>query len=131
MLLDEIADYLTSVPSISGVVIYVGFMPSHPDTCVALYPTGGFASDGAYGYDDPTFQVATRGATFAGAHNIAADVYSALQGLHHITLSAGTYITNCLALQSAPQSIGRDEQERSEYTQNFRIRCRNKTTHRV
>lgn len=130
--IDQVADYLAVAGiGVGGVNIFIGFLPQSPDTALSISPTGGFPADGKNGYDEPTFQVYTRAATYIAAVDKANAVYAALQGMHNVTLSEGTYVVNCLALQSAPELIGRDEQERIEFSQNFRIRVRNKTTHRV
>lgn len=131
MLVDALADYLED--EAHGTVatdIFVGFLPSSPDTLTVVYSTGGPPPDARLGYDNPTFQVRTRGPNPRAAYDRAAAAYALLHGLHDITLGS-TLLIDCIALQSSPVSIGRDEDGRFEYTQNYRARIRNPTDHRI
>jgi hypothetical protein len=131
MLVDELADYLEDVAH--GTVatdICVGFLPAAPDTVTVLFSTGGPVPDARLGYDWPTFQVRTRGTNPRTAYDRLAAVYGLLHGLHAVTLG-DIYLVDCVALQSAPVALGRDDAGRHEYTLNFRARVRNATTHRI
>lgn len=136
-LINDLCDYLVqqnvglvSSGNTAGT-IFVGFLPSTPDDCIALYATGGFPADGKWGYDEPTIQVWIRARTHIDAATKAQTVYDLFQGMHATTLPNGTYVVNSLGLQSAPTLIGRDTDERTEYSLNFRMRIRNRTSNRV
>lgn len=121
MLIDEIADYLAAqgVGTVE-VDLFVGHLPAAPDTALAVFATGGFPA-GSYPLDEPTIQVRSRSASLVTAYERLAQVYAALQGLHHITLPGGTWLLNCLGMQSAPTGLGRDEADREEFVLNFRL----------
>lgn len=132
MLAKKIADYLASQGiGTVGSDLFVEFLPDSPDNVVAIYSTGGFNFNysSVLGYDNPTIQVRVRNTDQLAAYNKIAAVYDKLQGLNTVTLD-GSSIINVQALQSAPTTIGRDAKNRAEYTQNYTIMVRNKTTHR-
>ena len=121
MLIDEIADYLAAqgVGTVE-VDLFVGHLPAAPDTALAVFATGGLPA-GSYPLDEPTIQVRSRSASLVTAYERLAQVFAALQGLHHITLPGGTWLLNCLGMQSAPTGLGRDEADREEFVLNFRL----------
>ena len=128
---DDLADYLQAQSlGVVGTDIFIGYLPSSPDTLLAIYPTGGFASDGKWGYDDITVQLRSRGTNPLNGFSVLEDAYNVLHGLHNVNIG-GTHVVNILAMQSQPTSIGEDDASRSEFTQNYRIRIRNKTLNRV
>jgi hypothetical protein len=131
MLIDALADYLqTQGLGTVATNVFVGFLPAKPDTLTALYTTGGPPPDARLGYDNLAFQVRTRGATPRSAYERAMAIYAVLHGLHNTTI--GTIdLVDCLAIQSSPVNIGRDEAGRFECSQNYRARIRNPTTHRM
>lgn len=113
-------------------------LPSQPDVAVLINPTGGVGtSDNEEGYDTPTLQVITRGAIHdpTGPHLLALAIYAELAGLHKMTLDEGgteeVWLVNCLPLQSAPANLGRDDNERYQFSQNYALHVRNQTPHRT
>lgn len=125
MLLESIATYLDSAgvgvyrPSSVGGTIYIAYMPPQPDEVIVLFPTGGAAPGVRLPYDNPTFQVRVRGSRDPRTgFSKAMDVYDALQSVHQDQLP-GESVTIIQATQSAPVSIGADENGRIEYTQNY------------
>lgn len=131
MIADTILDYLaTKGLVIAAVNGFVAYAPSSPDDILVIYPTGGLESDGKIGYDTVTFQVFVRSASAINGYTLASAVYNELQGLHRVTIG-GIHIVNCIGIQSAPEIIGVDDDERSQYTQNYQITVRNITLNRV
>lgn len=128
---DDLADYL-ALEGLGTVStdIFVARIPASPDTLLALFPTGGFTSDGKWGYDDITVQLRSRGSNPLTGYDVLNNAYNVLQGLHNVTIGA-TFVVNITALQSQPTLIGEDDNSRSEYTQNYKIRIRNVTQNRV
>lgn len=130
MIASLLADYLED-QGLGTVAtdIFVGYLPSQPDTALAVYPYQGPAPDVGLPYDHPNVQLRSRSSDPQLAYSRLMDVYSALHGLHHITLGT-TWVTSVTALQSEPASLGRDEAGRDEYTLNFQLRVRRDTAHR-
>lgn len=111
--------------------VYCEYLPASPDTCSAVFSTGGGVNPGdtVLGYDNPTFQIRCRGANQETAFAACTAVYHALQGMRNTTLGT-TYVISIQAVQTAPVNIGRDSQDRAEYTQNYTSIVRHLTTHR-
>lgn len=137
MLAGEVARYLAGRGLVSfdetaaDGDCFIGVLPSAPDEVVALIPTGGLAADVKLGYDTPTLQVLVRGTSDPRpAANRAQAIYSALHGLHGVSLPGGTYVVGCWGIQSAPTHIGRDENGRHELSLNVRLEVRSRTVHR-
>lgn len=135
MLSKQIALYLQSQSlGTVGTDLFYGFLPPSPDTLTTIFDTGGEQGMMKLGYDYPTIQVRTRAAQGAAsvetAYNRLAAIYNVLHGLHGITLTDGTLVVDSTGLQSAPITIGKDEETRAEFTLNFRLNIRNKTLNR-
>lgn len=117
--------------------IFVGHMPAEPDTAVMILASGGPPTAGRYGYDEPAVQLLVRGPRYdrRPAKALADSLYGALQNLHQVVLDDGgadeAHVVRCLAQQSHPVDLGRDENERHELSINFVLRVRALTTHRV
>lgn len=112
-----------------GVNLFVGHLPSTPDTAMALTSYGGPAGDGGKGYDNPTVQLRSRAMSNQAAYDQAMAIYAALVSLSNTQLGLRRLV-NCQGIQSEPVSLGRDEAGREEYTLNFQLRVRNKTVNR-
>jgi hypothetical protein len=126
MMVDALADWLAAegVGTV-GTDLFVGFLPDGDDTTLALYPTGGDAPDAKVPLDEPTVQVRARGVDPAATVARLQAVYNLLHGASRVTLSNGTWLLSCVALQSGPTFIGRDQTGRSSYVVNFRMTVRN------
>jgi len=132
-LLKDIAKYLHAegigVFDETGVTgnIFMALIPSTPDVCIGVYPTGGLTADGRLNYDRPTVQIWVRGDLDPRTGmDLALSVYNKMQGFHHDTFTAGGYwILNCIGVQSFPQHVGRDENDRHEYSINFQLEILN------
>lgn len=132
MLTRQIAQYLAAngIGTLDTNIFYES-LPASPNAAVAVFSTGGFESANFMGYDDPTIQVRVRDTSPTGAYNRISAIYNVLQGLKHTNLvSGGIRVISVTAIQSSPENIGKDEQGRLEYTQNYRIEIRNKTNNR-
>lgn len=132
MLTKEIAQYLQAngIGTLDTDIFYE-YLPPSPNAVVAIFSTGGEIASSVLGYDSPTIQIRVRAANPTIAYNKAMSVYNLLVGLTNVTLTNnGTYIVNCEALQSAPINIGKDEQSRIEYTQNYVFDIKNDTINR-
>ncbi len=131
MIANSILTYLEAKGLVTAAVDgFVGYAPSSPDNILVVYPTGGLQSDGKLGYDTPTFQIFVRNTSAINGYALANAVYSELQGLHNVTID-GIHVVNTIGIQSAPELIGVDDDNRSLYTHNYQIQIRNITLNRV
>lgn len=119
-------------PDDSGGDTFLDDMPSTPDEAVALTVyDAAVEPDSKLGYDEPRLQVRVRGTQDASvSRDRCAAIYSELHGLGPVTLPDGTLLILCVALQSGPASMGKDQNGRHEHVVNFRAERRNITAHR-
>ncbi|MDP3983985.1 MAG: minor capsid protein [Acidimicrobiia bacterium] len=137
MLAVEIAQYLaaqigalTFNISTTGGNVFVDSMPSTPDEAVMVKGSGGPEASTKSGYALPAVQVIVRGTTDPRTGSDRADqVYAALHGLRHTTLAGGTLVIRSAGIQSAPVSMGEDQNGRHEFSLNFQLETRLQTTH--
>ena len=133
MLIREIALYIDSQnigtfdeTGTSGN-IFISTIPPLPDECICIFPTGGPTGDAKLNYDNPNIQIWIRGTQhpLTGLEK-ANQVYKALQGFNgQAFASGGHYIVDCLGIQSYPIHIGKDDNERHEYSLNFSLEIKN------
>lgn len=122
MLLDDIADYLSSggIGTV-GTDLFKGFMPETPDVAVVVVETGGRSPDRAMGagpggttvaMEWPRVQVICRNTQFdySAARSKAHDVFKLLEGMPTRTINGTAYFWGA-AVQS-PFPIGRDDDAR-------------------
>lgn len=107
-------------------------LPQKPDALVVLTIYGGPPADAKLGYDLPRVQARVRGGPDPRTSRVQCQAISdALHGLGPVTLPDGTHVISCLALQSSPQSMGVDSNNRHEHVVNFELEVRNVTGPRV
>lgn len=129
MLVVEMAKYLAAqalgIFDETGVTgdIFIATLPPSPDSCIALYPTGGYQSDSKLGYSDPTIQVLVRGDKDPRtAFNKAKSIYDTLHGFRNgVFFNGGLWVVSCLGMQSTPIHLGTDSNGRHEYSLNFKL----------
>lgn len=111
--------------------IFINTMPPKPDDCIAIYQRGGLPSDAKLGYDNPTVQVMLRGTNPFTPSQLGGEIYSLLHGMggEHI-IEDGALVIYCHGLQSEVNYIGRDDNNRHEFSLNFQFEIVNKTKHR-
>lgn len=116
--------------------VFVDYMPASPDAAVMVSGQPGLPQLSKLPTDLPGLQVIVRGAPHAAttAHAVARAIYSALTCLDGVTLDDNgaheVYVIGCTASQSEPVPMGRDANERPEYSLNFQLRVHAPTTHR-
>lgn len=115
---------------------FVATMPPTPDEAVALMPSAGLPQLSKAPTDLPGLQALVRGPEFdpRPGYARARDIYDALTCLDHVTLDLGgdheVFVIGCTAMQSEPVPIGRDANQRHEWSLNFSFRTHAPTTHR-
>jgi hypothetical protein len=117
----------------AGGNVFEGFLPSGPNRCVAVLPSGGYEADAGLPYDRPSIQIIVRGDDDpVWALDTWQKVYSALVALRNVTLPDPdeTYLVSCLPIQSGPVHIGKDDSGRFMYGLNLETEIRNPTEER-
>ncbi|MCE5200844.1 MAG: minor capsid protein [Armatimonadota bacterium] len=105
--------------------IYCEVLPDKPDDVIMVRSTTGPAPD-SRDHDQPDLQVIVRGADMLATQQRAQNVYDTLHGFTNaVFVDGGTWIVLCYSLQSGPAYLDRDENERHEYSLNFRLRVKN------
>jgi len=109
---------------------FINILPSSPDEAVGIYSEGGFDPSPKFVEDERDVQFICRGTQDPRpAFNTADSIYDELQGLS-TTTSDSTRILKIDGVQSGPTHIGLDDNNRHEYSLNFRVRYENPTEHR-
>lgn len=135
-LLDGVARYLEVLgllsydPTGRSGDTFMETMPSGPDECVALSIYGGPEADSLLPYDEPALQVRTRARDPRVSRDRGVAIRDELHGLGPITLPDGTLLLSCIAIQSAPATIGQDAVGRHEHTVNYRTEVHAPSAHR-
>lgn len=102
----------TMLTSVSNV--FVGSIPATPDNVVGIYNTGGFArSLSGTKLEEPTFQIRIRNSSYATGETLC----NSIKDLLHGKTATGILI---IAQQGDILDLGRDEQNRQEFSMNFR-----------
>lgn len=108
--------------------IFLERMPPEPDTCVAIFDSGGGPPALTKGddTDSPSFQVRARSLDAAVAIGKLTTVFESFHGLTETDVH-GVHVKLLWALQSNPFPLGRDENNRFEFVMNYRAFVRGVT----
>lgn len=109
-------------PAIDGT-IYLLRLPQTPDLAMAVSFYAGPEGDAGLPYDTPRCQIRCRGtkADKTAGYALAQSVYDALHGLSRRYLPGGTWMLQCLGVQSGPISMGFDDNSRDEHAVNVQF----------
>jgi len=107
-----------------GTDLFVSKQPSTPDAVVTVYDTGGFAPEGMTADHYPTVQMLIRGDqnSYRTTYTKAESVRDSLHRLHDETWNSTKYIA--IWAMSDIIFVGYDENERPEFSINFRMHRR-------
>lgn len=122
MLTSTLADYLELIGiGIVGTNIFVEYLPATENNYdVAITSTGGLVSPD--GLRVPyTVQIRTRSENPQTAYTTLMDIYDNIHGKTNFNLPDDTHVVSIYGLQSAPLNIGRDNNDKQEYTLNFTV----------
>lgn len=104
--------------------IFIETIPNKPDEAIAIFSTGGTAADPKNEYVKGSYQIlirTIRDDPRAGS-TTAQQIIDLLNGFNSDYLTAGGHwIFDCQSIQTIPSNIGRDENNRFEFSQNFYI----------
>ncbi|MDE2099061.1 MAG: hypothetical protein KGL39_17540 [Patescibacteria group bacterium] len=122
-LLDDVADYLQQQAiGTRGTDLFVARMPDEPDAAVVLIDTGGGEPSLVDNIDTPSWQVRVRAGTYPDAAAKAYAINNLLHGVAEMDLGAvgATSRFHLIWAIQSPVSLGQDEKQRHEFSQNFR-----------
>ena len=109
---------------------FVDWLPDAPDEAVAITNTAGPSGDIKHAYSTPGAQLRCRATTALAARSKADAIWSELHGLGEIALPDETWLVSCIA-DSTPAPMGRDSQNRYEFTVNVLCEVNELTAHRT
>lgn len=117
----DINAYLRTIPNLGGLT-FVGndFQTSSPDDCAFTRVTGGYAPSEWTTKAQPSFQIVLRTKLPSAAEPKANAIYADLHRKTEFYLGT-TRVVKCLADQSAPLYLGKDENGRTMYSLNFTV----------
>lgn len=116
MFLNEIGSYLEQKGiGVVGNDIFFAQVPENPDDIIAIFETGGFEPELLFDkvIEYPTFQIWVRGLDYETAR-------SKIQAIFEL-LSGNTEIYPLIHAMQSPVSLGQDEQNRWEFSCNFKV----------
>jgi minor capsid protein len=116
----------------AGGIVFLAVLPEAPDRCIAVARYGGAESDSANPWDEPRIQLRFRGPAVDArvAEQDAQAAYDALHGLGNRELPGGTWLQLAVGINGGPVYIGRDTNDRHEYTVNLRCDVQRSTANR-
>lgn len=128
--LDDIGDHLAAatIPTATltlGSNLFLGRRPDTPDTCVAVYETGGnppelvFGSNAAPPLETRGLQVVTRAASYSVSESLCTDVWVALCLIDNEVINTTRYLLADPA--QSPFALERDDQDRMLHAVNFTV----------
>ncbi len=121
MLLDDIADYLTT----GGMgTVTKDFLPDSPSTVITVYGTGGqaptYTMSGRHVLEQPRIQVVCRAESLQAAHQSAKGVYELLSGVRNRTINSVLY--HWIEAVQEPFLLGRDGNARFTVACNYDVK---------
>ena len=122
----DIAYYLQSKGrGTLGSTIFVNDKPTTPDALICVFSYAGSPPDRTYdtsGNARPNIQVWVRGAIngAGAARTLAETIFNDLDGLANTDISGNRYV-GIMANQSSPNHLGKDANNRMEYSVNFSV----------
>lgn len=119
-------------PTGAGGTIYLDELPHEPAAALAIAQYGGDEASASLPYDTVSIQVRVRAGNGdrRTAALLAQSMYDQLHGLGGVELPGGLWLCLCVGAQGGPIYLGRDQNERPEWTINFRAEFHRPTPHR-
>lgn len=119
--IDDIADYLEdqSIGTV-GTNIFVGNLPTNaPDDSVLVKVTGGAAPDHYLPTRMPSFQIYVRNSEYSAGTTKVEAIITAINKRTNLKLVTGGNYFYYITLEGDYGHIGRDENERDEFSMNY------------
>jgi hypothetical protein len=118
--IDDIAQYLAD-NSIGTLAtnLFKAYLPDKPDSCVVVYDTGGFEPDSYIPTGNPTFQIFVRSTNYTDGKAKVDSIVNLLHRKANIQLVTSGVYFYYIKLMNEPVHIGRDKNERDEFSINL------------
>lgn len=123
--IDDIVNYLEE----NGVGtkttnLFAAYLPAEPDDVVVVYDTGGFEPDYYLPTAVPTFQIYVRSSDYSTGKDKVDEIVELLHRHANLELVSNGNYFYYITLMGEPTHIGRDENERDEFSINIRTLIR-------
>lgn len=126
MLIDDIAQHLhNNGIGVLGTSLFKSYLPESPNTCIAIFDTGGLEPDlDITDIKNPTFQILVRDISYSLGKTKLDSIRTLLHGKSNTDLGVGG--TNFFYIFAVAEGghIGRDDNNRDEFSINFRCKTR-------
>lgn len=125
-LLEQVADHLEEADiGTKGQDIFIERLPRNPGRALMIEGSGGYQAD-MFGYVFATFRLLARSVDTdpRPAKRMLAQAFDALHKFRNDRFTAddsGLWIVRCIAIQGAPVNIGRDDNDRARFSQNYEV----------
>ena len=96
------------------------FATGNPDDCAYVRMSGGFRPSEWTSKKRPSFQIVLRSKSAKTADDKAYEIFELLNGLTEAQVG-NTRVVKCIADQSSPLPLGKDENGRALYSLNFTV----------
>jgi hypothetical protein len=123
--IDDIAKYLQA--NNIGTLktdLFETYQPDKPDACIAILDTGGFEPDSYLPTGDPTFQILVRSIDYTTGKAKVDAIVNLLHLKANIQLVTDGVYFYYIKLMQEPVHLGRDKNERDEFSINLRTHIR-------
>ncbi|CAB5220430.1 hypothetical protein UFOVP238_52 [uncultured Caudovirales phage] len=123
-MIQDLATYIdTQISSLTlATNLFIGFMPTNPDTAVSIYETTGkdeMGMGGPVAFRTADVQVITRAITYVDTETLALTIHSALNALR-VTVGSKNYVS--FTPIARPALFERDSNDRYLFTGNYEVR---------
>ena len=119
-------------PNDVGGNIFIAKIPDEPDNLIYLAEVPSIRPSGVHPYSETTVQAICRGTARnpVPPYEVAREIYGALHGFNTDTIGS-FYVVGCLSQTGGPVSMGRDDNDRYEWSLNLDIEFMDVTAHRL
>ncbi len=122
---DQIMKYLDiQGHGTENIDIFLGFMPESPVNCIVIYdetaPTN--AESSCLEVDNFGIQITVRNSSYNVAYSKCRAIHKEIAGFGGSALIAGGDEISYITVETAPNSIGKDEKGRNQWTSHYNVR---------
>jgi hypothetical protein len=111
-----------------GIDLFENFQPANPDNCITVNDDSvpGLAESSSLSVDLFGINIIVRNSVSNNAKSIIKDIHKRFIGFGGSPLIPGGEKISASYISAAPQSIGKDEKGRTEYTATYNVRVESK-----
>lgn len=123
--IDNLAKYLEdNAIGTLATDLFKAYLPDKPDDIVVVYDTGGYEPDVYLPTGLPTFQIYVRSINYTDGKAKVDEIVALVNRKANLQLVSGGVYFYYLTLMNEPVHIGRDSNERDEFSINIRSMIR-------